>query len=91
MGAISGLLLLPVMAPVSGIRFVLERLHAEADAVLHDEQRAFAEIVALSMRRSELSEAEYAAQETQLLERLSAIRNEREQLQAELDAGEQEW
>ena len=91
MGAISGLLLLPVMAPVSGIRFVLERLHAEADSVLHDEQRAFAEIVALSMRRSEMSAAEYAEQETQLLERLSAIRNEREQLQAQLDVGEEEW
>jgi len=90
-GAITGLLLLPLMAPVSGLRFVLDRLRAEADAVLHDEQRTFAEFIALSLRRHEMSEAEYAAQETQLLERLSAIRNERQQLQAELEMEEEQW
>jgi hypothetical protein len=94
MGAIATVLLLPVMAPVWGFRFVLERLRDEAEAVLHDEGRAFAELIELSMRRSagQLSDAEYADQETQLLERLSAIRDYKEELlNGELDAPEDAW
>ena len=89
MGAISGLLLLPLMAPVWGFTFVLERLRDEAEAVRNDEGRAFAELIDLSMRRSagQLSEADYAEQETELLERLSSIRDYRDELQqSELDA-----
>ena len=82
MGTIASLLLLPVMAPVWGFRFVLERLRDEAEAVLRDEGRAFAELIDLSMRRSsgQLSDAEYAEQETQLLARLSSIRDHKEEL-----------
>ena len=87
------LLLAPVMAPVWGFRFVLERLRDEAEAVLHDEGRAFAELIDLGMRRSagKLSDAEYAEQETVLLERLSAIRDQKEALlRAELGEDEEE-
>lgn len=82
MSAITGLLLLPFMAPVWGFRFVLERLADEANAVMHDEGRAFSELIDLSMRRSagQLSDAEYAEQEAQVLERLSSIRERQEQL-----------
>jgi hypothetical protein len=82
MGMITGLLLAPVMAPVWGFRFVLERLRDEAESVLHDEGRAFAELIELGMRRSagKLTEAEYAEQEAALLERLSAIREHKESL-----------
>jgi len=92
MGTIGTLLLLPVMAPVWGFRFLLERLRDEADAVLRDEGRAFAELIDLSMRHSvgQLSEEEYAQQEAELLERLNSIREYRHDLlRAQPD--EEEW
>ena len=82
MGAITGLLLAPFLAPVWGFRFVLERLRDEAEAVLRDEGRAFAELIDLSMRHStgQLTDAQYTEQEAVLLERLSTIREYRHDL-----------
>ena len=82
MGLISGLLLLPITGPMLGFRLVLERLRDEAEAVLHDEGRAFAELIDLSMRHSagQLSDAEFSAQEAEMLERLSSMREYREDL-----------
>jgi hypothetical protein len=90
---ITQLLLAPFMAPVWGFRFLIEQLHDEADAVLRDEGRAFAELVNLSMRRNtgELSEDEYAEQETALLDRLSSIRDYRNELLAQADENEDDW
>lgn len=82
MGAISGLVLWPIMAPVWGFRFLLERLRDEADAVLRDEGRAFAELIDLSMRHSagQLTDAQFAEQEAELLEHLNSIREYRNEL-----------
>ena len=82
MGLITGLLLLPVTGPVRAFQFLVERLHDEAQAVLRDEGRAFAELIDLSMRHTagQLSDAEYAEQEAELLERLGAIREHRDEL-----------
>ena len=82
MGLISGLLLLPIMGPVHGFRFVLERLHEDAEGALRDEGRAFAELIDLSMRHGagRLSDADFATQEAMLLERLSSIREYRDEL-----------
>src|SRR5262245_30733541 len=97
MGAISGLLLLPFAAPVWGFRFVLERLRDEADAVLQDEGRAFAELIELSMHHNagELSDAEYEEQEAELLARLSSIRDHRHDLlyaeETEDETEDDEW
>ncbi len=90
MGAITDVLLVPVMAPVWGFRFVLEQLRDEADAVLRDEGRAFAELSELSLRRTtgQLSDAEYAEQEAQLLDRLSTIRDLRDSLADDVDEDE---
>ncbi len=93
MGLIGGLLLLPITGPVLGFRFVLERLREEAEAVLLDEGRAFAELIDLSMRHNagQLTDAEYAEQETALLERLSSIRDYRNELlnaEADIDDGD---
>lgn len=90
MGLVTGLLLLPFTAPAHGFRFFLERIRDEAEAALLDEGRAFAELVDLSMRRSagQLSDDEFAAQEAELLERLSSIREYRDELlgaETELD------
>ena len=92
MGTIGTLLLLPFMAPVWGFRFVLEQLRDEAESVLRDEGRAFAELIDLSMRRSagQLSEAEYVDQETELLERLSSIREHRQEL-LDAEPNEDDW
>lgn len=82
MGIISGLLLLPITGPVWGFRLLLERIRDEADAALRDEGRAFAELIGLSMRHNagELSDAEFAEQEAEMLERLSSIREYRDEL-----------
>jgi hypothetical protein len=91
MGLISGLLLLPITGPVSGFRLLLERLRDEAEAVLHDEGRAFAELIDLSKRHNagQLSDAEFAEQESEVLERLSSIRDYKDELlHAQRDADE---
>jgi hypothetical protein len=73
-----GALLLPITGPVWGVRLFAERLHDEANAVLYDEGRGFAELLELSMMRNagKLSDAEYAEAESALLERLSALRDQ---------------
>jgi hypothetical protein len=82
MGLLSGLLLLPITGPVHGFWFVLERLREDAEAALRDEGRAFAELIDLSMRHGagQLSDEEFARQEAALLERLSSIREYRDEL-----------
>ena len=90
-GAIAGLVLMPAMAPVWGFRFVLQRLMDEAESVMYDEGRGFAALMDLSMRRSagKISDEEYAEQETELLERLKAIREYKDEL-ARAEMGEDE-
>lgn len=93
-GAITGLLLFPVMAPVWGFRVLMERLRDEADAVLRDEGRAFAELIDLSMRHNtgQLTDDEYAEQEAELLERLSSIREYRHDLlHTPVGQSEEDW
>lgn len=94
MGLISGVLLFPVMGPVRGFRFILERLRDEAEAVLRDEGRAFAELIDLGLRHDagQISDGDYAEQEADLLERLSSIRDYRDDLlHASLAVDEEEW
>jgi hypothetical protein len=94
MGVVTGLLLLPITGPLRAFRFLLERLHDEAEAVLRDEGRAFAELIDLSMRHNagQLTEAEYIEQEAHLLERLNSIRDYRnELLHADAYEDEEEW
>lgn len=79
--ALAELLLLPVMAPLWGVRFVLTRLRDEADAVRYDEGRTFAELAELSRRRhaGQISEAEFEVEEAELLDRLRSIREHRDE------------
>src|SRR4051794_23669651 len=76
MGLLSGLLLLPITGPARGIQFILEQIQAEADALQMDEGRLQTQLVNLSLRRDmgEISEEEYLAQETEILDQLDAIR-----------------
>ncbi len=86
MGLLSGLLLLPVTAPIRGLQFVVEQIQAEAEAALMDERRIHAELISLSLRLDlgEITEAEYEEQEEALLERLNLINAYREGLMDEL-------
>lgn len=91
MGLLSGLLLFPVAGPVWGFRLFAERLRDEAEASLYDEGRGYAELLDLSMRRNagKISESEYAEAEAELLDRLGAIRDSRDELlEPELEDGE---
>jgi hypothetical protein len=91
---IGGILFFPVTAPAWAFRVCLERIRDEAEASLRDEGRAFAELIELSMRHNseQLSDAEFAEQEAMLLERLSSIRDYREDLlRGELDELEDDW
>lgn len=82
MGLVSGLLLFPITGPIWGLRLIVEGLRDEAEAALRDEGRAFAELIDLSMRHKagQLSDAEFAAQDAELLERLSSLREYRDDL-----------
>ena len=82
MGLLSGLLLLPVTGPVRGLQFILEQIQAQVDAERLDEGRVQAELMELGVRHElgEISDEDYAEQETALLERLDAIRAYKEGL-----------
>src|SRR5215208_116017 len=95
MGLVSGLLLFPITGPIWGLRLIVEGLRDEAEAALRDEGRAFAELIDLSMRHKagQLSDAEFAAQDAELLERLSSLREYRDELlhpESEVDEDEDE-
>lgn len=76
MGLLSGLLLFPITGPVSGLKFVLEQIQARVDAELLDEGQVTAALMTIGLQHEmgEISDEEYAAQETVLLEQLNAIR-----------------
>ena len=75
MGLISGLLTLP-LAPVRGTVWLAERIQEQAEAELYDESAIRAGLLQLEELREagEIDEAELAAAEDALIERLMAIR-----------------
>jgi Gas vesicle protein G len=78
MGLLSDVLLLPITGPVRGLRCIAEQIKEQVDAELDPQleaEQVQAEIIRLSMRRDlgQISEDEYAAQETALLEQLNAL------------------
>lgn len=75
MGVLSGLLLLPLMGPAKGLVFVLEKIKEQVDAEQLDESLVADELMALTLRHDlgEVSDTQYLAEETALLERLNAI------------------
>ena len=80
MGLLSDLLLLPIMGPVSGLRFIAEQVKEEVDAELDPGRRAAqvqAELIRLSVQRDlgQISADEYTAHEAALLEQLNALQD----------------
>ena len=86
MGLLTNLLLLPIMGPLKGIEFIARQVQEAAEAGLVDEDQVQAELLTLSMQRAtgEISEAEYEAYETELLDLLDAMRIYKE---SQLDPG----
>ena len=72
MGVITGLLTLP-LAPVRGLAWVAGQLQDEAESQLYDEQRIRAELLQLELDAEDgrIGEAERAAREDDLFERLA--------------------
>lgn len=73
MGLILDLLLLPITGPVRGLKLVLGAVRDEAEATRLGASRARAELSELELRRDlgEISDEEYAEQESILLNRLN--------------------
>ena len=73
MGLVKGLLLLP-LAPVSGMRWVMEVLAGEAERELAQRESPERALADLDAKRAtgEISEEEAAAIEAQLIERMLA-------------------
>jgi hypothetical protein len=83
LGLLSDLLLLPVMGPVRGLRFIAAQVKEEVDAELDPGRRAEqvqAELIRLSVQRDlgQISEDDYVAREAALLEELNALQADTE-------------
>jgi hypothetical protein len=70
------LLTAPITAPVSGLNFVLKQVVSMAERELMDVDRLHQELLLLNMRleEGEITQAEFAAQEADVLARLRAAR-----------------
>jgi hypothetical protein len=78
LGLLSDLLLLPVMGPVRGLRFIAAQVKEEVDAEVDPARRAEqvqAELIRLSVQRDlrRISDDDYVAREAALLEQLNAL------------------
>lgn len=82
MGLLTNLLLFPLMGPVHGVAFIARQVQEAAEAGLLDEDQVQAELLSLSMQHAAggLSDAEYEAYETELLDILDAMRVYRESM-----------
>jgi hypothetical protein len=81
MGLLSDVLLFPITGPARGLYFIFEQIKEQVDEELQNESiRIEDELMNLGMRYElgEISEQDYADQETALLERLNELRKEQE-------------
>jgi Gas vesicle protein G len=79
------LLTAPITLPISGFRFVLNRVEEMAERELYDEERIREELLLLQLRldEGEVSEEEYAVEEADVIARLRAAREYRRQQQTQ--------
>jgi hypothetical protein len=80
MGLISKILFFPVMGPVAGIRWSLEKVQKVVETELTDDTAIKEELMELQMllELGDIDDAEYAAREAQLMARLRDVRAWRE-------------
>ena len=79
------LLTAPLTLPISGFRFVLNRVEEMAERELYDEERIREELLLLQLRldEGEVSEEEYVVEEADVIARLRAAREYRRQQQTQ--------
>jgi hypothetical protein len=82
MGLISNILLLPITAPVAGIRWTLAKVQQVAEDELTDDSAVKQDLMELQMQLElgDIDEEEYARREAELMQRLREIREWRERL-----------
>lgn len=70
-----------LLAPIKGVKWVGEKLLEVADRELYDPDRIREELMSLQAKldMEEISEEEYNARETELLERLTEIQRREEE------------
>ncbi|HLH21085.1 MAG TPA: gas vesicle protein GvpG [Chloroflexota bacterium] len=76
------LLTAPLTAPLTGFRFILNRIEEMAERELYDEARIREELLELQLHldEGEITEQDYAAQEADIMARLRAAREYRQSL-----------
>ena len=74
------LLTAPLTAPLAGFRFILNQIEEMAEHELYDEDRIREELLELQLRLDEgdITEAEYAEQEADVMARLRVAREYRQ-------------
>src|SRR5215510_14008449 len=75
---------------IGGIKFVLSKVAAAVDAELNDDTHLREELLAAQMRLElgEITEAEFAQTERQLLDAIRAVRDRRERVDDDAEPGE---
>jgi hypothetical protein len=75
---------------IGGIKFVLGKVAAAVDAELNDDTHLREELLAAQMRLElgEITDAEFAETERQLLDAIRAVRERRERVDADAEPGE---
>lgn len=98
MGLLNDVLFFPIMGPAHGLSFIVKEILQQAEEEWLDEGKIQSQLMQLGLRYDlgEITESDYLAQESALLERLSEIREYKEWLAQEaeeqdaLEAGEVE-
>jgi gas vesicle protein GvpG len=82
LGLISDVVLLPITGPVRGFIALLERIQAELEAEMLNEGKVQASLMQLDVRHQagQVSDAEYEAEQSNLMEKLNEIRAYKEEL-----------
>ncbi len=80
------LLTAPLTAPLSGLGFVLRQVGNMAEREMSSVERIHEELLLLQLRldEGEISEAEYMAQEADIMARLRALRERQQELRREV-------
>lgn len=89
---IDDILLLPIKAPIAGVRWILKQIQTMADEELFSDQVWKERLIELQMKRElgEISEEDYAAEEKIIFQRLREIRQHKEEMAREMEAEAEE-
>jgi len=73
-------LVFPLTIPLKGLFFIADRLRETAESEITDESKVYEELLELQMKfeMDEITDEEYERRETELMQRLEAIRKYKE-------------